>query len=150
MLYAPTRSIMRAGMDGSSPVTVVSGFYGAYGLTIDFKTSKLFWADVGGKVESSNFQGGDRRAVVQNQSGGPYGIAVANDRVYWGEYRGKKLKSSTTTGEDIIVLHSDTSNIRHITLVPNFYLPQNRTNHCAGHTCAKVCVLTAASFRCLD
>ena len=141
---------MRAGMDGSNPVTLVSASGDAYGIVIDFKASRLFWPDDDHhKIQSSDLTGGDRRTVVQLSTGMPHGIAYVKDRIYWGEYGSKKLQSSITAGDDITTLHTDSSGIRHLTIVPDFSLPRNRTNHCARHNCEKVCVLTAASYRCL-
>ena len=148
--YEPNLSIMRAGMDGSSPVTLVFASGDAYGIVIDFKASKLFWPDDDHhKIQSSNLAGGDRRTVIQLSTGMPHGIAYVKDRIYWGEYGSKKLQSSITAGDDITIVHTDSGSIRHLTVVPDFSLPRNRTNHCARHSCEKVCVLTAASFRCL-
>ena len=141
------------GMDGSNPVTVVSsyGLSDPFGITIDLKTSRLFWSDLSAnRIESSNFDGIDRHIVARVPSAGPYGIAVLNERIYWGELGGKKLQSTGITGEDTVTMYNATRGIRHVTLVPNFNLPQNRTNHCARHTCSRVCVLTAATFRCLN
>ena len=141
---------MRAGMDGSSPVTLVSASGDAYGIVIDFKASKLFWPDDDDhKIQSSNLAGGDRRTIVQRSNVSPHGIAYVKDRIYWGERDSKQLRSSTTAGDDITTLHTDSSSIMHVIVVPDFSLPRNRTNHCAKHSCEKVCVLTAASFRCL-
>ena len=148
--YKPNLSIMRAGMDGSSPVTLVSASGDAYGIVIDFKASKLFWPDDDHHIiQSSNLQGGDRLTIVQLSNVYPHGIAFAKDRIYWGESISKKLQSSTTAGDDITTLHTDSGGIRHLTVVPDFSLPRNRTNYCARHSCEKVCVLTATSFRCL-
>lgn len=59
-------------MDGSNPVTLATGLSRPCGITIEFKTSKLFWADNGAhKIESCNLQGGDRQTVVQLSSGEP-------------------------------------------------------------------------------
>ena len=143
-------SIMRAGMDGSDLVTVVVGIGKPRYITIDFATLRLFWVDtIADRIESSNLQGGSRRTVVQLSSGYLMGIAVVHDRIYWGDYERRTLQSSTATGENIVTLHSETEYIYHLTVVPDSDLPPNRTNHCVGHNCEKVCVLTATSFRCL-
>ena len=144
-------SIIRAGMDGSNPVTVITGLGNPHGIKIDLTTSKLFWTDYKtGRIESSNFQGGDRRTVVQLSSERTRGIAIADGRIYWGGERSYKLESSTMTGEDIVTLHTETESINQLAVVPDSSLLQNRTNDCEARRCEKVCVLTAASFRCLD
>ena len=139
------------GMDGTNPTVIADeGLGRAWGIAIDFKTSKLFWTDIwSSRIESSNFQGGKRRTILNNSIENPTGIAVADGRIYWGENDGQKLKSCTITGENVTTLYNGTVSIYGIALVPDVNLPQNRTNHCARHNCAKVCVLTASSYRCL-
>lgn len=148
-----SNSIKRAGMDGSNPVQILAtGSGDARGITTDFRTSKLFWANDGtNRVESSDLEGGYQRTVINANAGsGPYAIAATNDRIYWGECSSKKLKSSTTAGDDVITLHAGTSCIDALAIVPDLSLPQNRTNHCARNSCSKVCVLTTTSYRCMD
>ena len=107
-------------MDGSNSVTVVTGLSSPQGITIDFETSRLFWTDhAAHRIESSNLQGGDRHTVVHFSSEGPWGIAVGNGRLYWGELSSGKLRSSTVTGEDMI-LHSGTNGITYLTFNAQF------------------------------
>ena len=141
-----TDTIHHAGMDGSNPRTLVStGLDDPWGITIDFQTSKLFWVDFWiNKFETSNLQGGDRRKIASTVH--PTGICVANGRIFWGELLSGALKSFDG---NITTLYNGTHAIRGLTLVPDLNLPRNRTNHCEGHSCAKVCVLTPSSSRCL-
>ena len=157
MYYTSTKwpsRIARAGMDGSNPTALVKGRgLFPWGIAIDLKASKLFWAtNIENRIESSDLNGGDWQTVVNISSkADPTGVAVANDRIYWGEGRGKTLKSSTLDGQDVITLHTDTNRIWGVTAaVPYLNLPQSRKNHCEKHNCPHVCVLTPTqSFRCL-
>ena len=152
MYYTTTLgSIKEARMDGSNPKNLVTGLKKPWGITIDLKTSKLLWTDQSAKtIESSNLEGGDRRTIVKIASRGlPIGIAVSGDRIYWGEDSSKELRSSTIDGRDVQTLHNASSNVLGLTLKQSFNLPRNRSNHCAGHACAKVCVLTPTASRCL-
>ena len=151
MYYAAWGSINKIGMDGSNKTTLVTGqgLIQPWGVTIDFSTSKIFWADrLGHRIESSNLDG-DERTVVNSAENGPHGVAVLNGRIYWGEHRNKRLESSTIEGKDVITFLTEVDYIKDLTVVPDLSLPQNRTNHCAKQNCDKVCVLTAASYRCL-
>ena len=116
-------------MDGSNPTTLVTRLGWPWGITIDFKTSKLLWTDfMTYKIESSNFQGHERRTVVQLTSTFLKGITVGNDRIYWAEQSAissvHKLQSSTIDGKDVFALHSDTKRIYGLILVPDLSLPQ--------------------------
>ena len=140
-------SIRRAGLDGSNPVTIISGEAGDYwDIATDFNSSTLFWtARSAHTIESSDLNGGNRRTIVRLPANSyPRGIALANDRIYWAHSGDeKKLQSGTIHGNDVITLLTDTKTIHALTLVPDLSLPQDRTNHCARNSCLKVCVLTA-------
>ena len=153
MYYTGSGSIRRAGMDGSNTTTLVTDLSLPYGITIDFKSSRLFWAEFyANKIKSSDFQGGDQRTVaILPSKSEPTGVAVAGDKIYWGEFRTGKLQYSTIDGTNLMTLPADTfgDSIFGVTLVPALNRPQNRTNHCARHNCTRVCVLTPTSSRCL-
>ena len=127
---ASTGSIKRAGMDGSNVTTLVTGLTTPWGITIDFKTSRLLWTDnYEHTIESSDWQGADRRTVLSLPTFTyPIGIAVGNDRIYWSEQGSGFLQSSTMDGNDIIRLYWDTKFITGLTLVPDLNRPENRTN----------------------
>ena len=80
----------------------------------------------------------------------PWGIAVHRDRIYWSTAGSNKLESSTKTGSDIRLHHTDDNDMNRIAVVPNFNLTTGRTNHCEGHSCSNVCVLTATSYKCIQ
>ena len=140
-------------MDGSNPKNLVSAGSGfPWGITIDFKTSRLLWTDYNAEIiDGSNLEGGDRRTVLALSQGTyPSGIAVGNDKIYWGGLS-RKVQSCTMDGNNVTTLHTDTKVITGMTLIPDLNRPQqqHRANHCAGHSCSKVCVLTSTSSRCL-
>ena len=79
-------SIRRAGMDWSSPLTLVTGLNYPTGVTIDFPSRRLYWTEYyGGKIQSSDLDGRAVQVVLQLPSNsGPQGTAVLNDGIYWG------------------------------------------------------------------
>ena len=138
-------------MDGSNSAIIVSGIRLGFDIEIDFQTSRIYWSDgEAHTIDSSNWDGGDRESIVQSD-GVPYGVAVGGGRIYWGEFWGDKLMSSTITGDDIVALQNGSSHgITDIEIVSRHGFPHNRTNHCAGHSCPKLCVLTMNSSRCIS
>ena len=143
------KSIMRAGMDGSKPTTLVTELEWPYGITMDFETSQLFWTDFfGSKVESSDLRGADRKMITKTHIG-PSGITCTDGRLYWGEFDSKELQSSAINGDDQTTLYTDKKSIAGVIVVPDLNRPPNRTNPCGKNSCAGVCVLTATSSRCL-
>ena len=151
---SPLRSrIVKAGMNGSSPATVIPGLTDAYGIVINYESSRLYWADLGTlKIQSRSLQGGDVRMEVELHDNGPYGLAVLNDTVIWGNFHGFALQQHRSeAGAGIRTLYNGSRSIRHLTIVPPPYnLPTTRANDCAGQNCSKICVLATSSFSCVS
>ena len=141
-------------MDGSNPTTIVTGLSDAFGIVIDYETSRLYWADQGQgakKIQSSNLQGADKRVEVQLSTTAPYGLAVLNDTIIWSNGVGGALQQrGTESGAIVRSLYTGSNIIRHLTIVPPYNLPTNRINHCANQNCPKICLLTTSSFRCVS
>ena len=58
--------IKTAGMDGSNETKIAARSDYSEGITIDFKLSRIFWtATLTGEIQSSNFDGSDRRTIAQ-------------------------------------------------------------------------------------
>ena len=145
-------SIMSAGTDGSDGITLVSGLQTPCGIAIDFLERRIYWADRGtNRIQSCDTQGHGIRTVVQLLPGDyqPWGIALRNDTVYWGNYNVKAFQSGRKSGQDVRSVYNG-DYIRMLTIVPPSGLPTNRTNHCKGSRCSGICVLTTNSFRCLN
>ena len=140
-----------AGMDGANRTMIVTGLTEPDGIVIDFKSSRLYWADLQTpKIQSSTLQGDDLQTLA-HLTLGPYGIAVLYDRVYWsrGYYGYGDVQSSTKRGQDItIIVYTGRFEIRNLA-VPAYTPITDRPNHCENQNCSNVCVLAAKSFRCL-
>lgn len=143
-------SIATAGMDGTSPRTIVTGLTEPCGIVVDFSVSRLYWADwEAGKIQSSDLNGRDVRTLFPASQ--PYGIVVVGERIIWANKGNRELWSrSGREFKNASRLHTDNHYIRHLAVVPNFGLPNSRENHCDGQNCTRVCVLSALSFRCLN
>ena len=144
-------SIYRAGMDVSSPSSLVTGLSRPYHIAIDFQNSRLYWTCEGDStVQSSTMDGAEIRTIAKRSSASKtFGIGLSRGNLYWTNYGTRTLESSTMTGQDIQILHASESNLRRLTVVPRLDLPRNRSNDCAGLTCSKICVLSPSSFNCL-
>ena len=136
-----------ASMDGFGPSNIVIGLQDPRGIAIDFKMSRMYWAD---KMQSSNLDGSSVLTLADAGVTAPTGIALMGDAVFWGAYDNNQLRSSNKEGTDIRVLHTDTNYIRYLTVLSDFELPQNRTNRCEGRKCSSVGVLTIDSYECVN
>ena len=121
-------------MDGSNPVTLVRDAGVSRGIAIDSASRRLYWADLGDKICSSDLEGRDIQTIVQLTDGSyPHGITVLGNRIYWSTTGSNKLESSRKDGSEIRVHHTELfAGINHIVAVPGFNLPTGRTNPCEG------------------
>ena len=144
-------SISSAGMDGSSPLRLITGLGAPYGLTIDHSSQRLFWTDyTRNNIQSSDVDEQDVQLVLEFPSGSnPWGITVLKGRIYWVNDGNNMLQSATKDGQDVQTLYTETNGMRQIIIAPAVNQPTNRTNDCAGRSCSKLYVLAPASYRCL-
>ena len=149
---------MRAQMDGTNVITVLSGLGQPVGITIDLDESRLLWSEYGSqKIGSSAMDGSDIFVVADNETetgdGGlsvrhPWGIAVHNDYVYWGNSDLQSLhRCSKWVGNAETVLTGQ-GYIKPLTTNKwNFHI--TRPNDCEGKNFGGICVLTTKSYRCV-
>ena len=143
--------VVRAEMDGSNRVAIVSGLVYPLAIALDFQAARLYWVDYSAyKIQSSSVDGSDLRTVIDFSSDARLiGIAVFNHRIYWSN--SLSLQSGNMDGQEIRTLYTGDFELLSLAIEPNkAERPTNRTNHCKDQKCDDgVCVLTATSFRCL-
>ncbi|XP_070199995.1 low-density lipoprotein receptor-related protein 4-like isoform X2 [Littorina saxatilis] len=85
--------IERAGMDGKDRVVLISrNLTWPNGLAIDYKRSRLYWIDAKHKViESSNFEGRERRTVIRQDLQHPFGLTIFQDTMYWSDWQTQSI-----------------------------------------------------------
>lgn len=140
--------ILKAGMDGSEPTSLVRGSGDADGIDIDLQSKRIYWAEFyNNRIGSSNLHGGDMFTVALNTSG-PYGIAIVGERVWWGHPWSGVVQSVSKSGSGIRTEFTAQYNTRQF-VVPNWEPLTTRQNHCDQQICLGICVLSPNSFRCL-
>ena len=72
-------------MDGEAKTVLQSTSLTApYGLTLDYDSQTLYWADYNlNKIEKSNADGSNRQLVATSLISRPYSITFYNERLYW-------------------------------------------------------------------
>ena len=121
---------------------------GANGIAIDFESRELYWAEYyDNRIRSSNLEGG---AVVKTaQTTGPYGIAVAGQRIYWGGLNSGVVESKSKSGKETpIQVASDADS--NVFMAPNWIPPKSRRNDCEQQNCRGLCVLSRTSYTCVE
>ncbi|XP_005110515.1 low-density lipoprotein receptor-related protein 6 isoform X2 [Aplysia californica] len=88
--WGETPKIEKAGMDGNEEtrsVIVSKNIHWPNGLTIDYAESKIYWADAKlSLIHSCDFDGGNRRPVVEGSLPHPFALTVSGDSLYWTDW----------------------------------------------------------------
>ena len=95
--------IERAGLDGSHRITLVnSAIVWPNGITIDYRSRKIYWADAKhDKIEVMNLDGSKRRVVLDEKLPHIFGLTVLRGRLYWTDWQRRAIESvNKRTGSD--------------------------------------------------
>ena len=150
---------MRAQMDGREVVQVLSGLDHPVGITIDVDDSRLLWSEYGAhKICFSALNGTEIHVLASRETdthnGGPavrypWGIALHNDYVYWGNFHDSTLqRCSKWGGSEVETLLRGQGHVQQLTTT-KWNFPRTRPNDCEGQICSHICVLTRSSHRCV-
>jgi len=145
--------IQRVGMDGTHPETIVSdNLHWPNGITVDGVMERIYWSDAKHDLlESSKFDGSDRRQTEVTVIKHPFSLAVFEDRLFWSDWDLKKVQScNKVTGQDREYLFNDTKiepfgiHVYHPVLEPA------QINPCQNQPCSHLCLLAhgGATFTC--
>ncbi|KAK7490751.1 hypothetical protein BaRGS_00017980, partial [Batillaria attramentaria] len=104
--------IERAGMDGdqdSREVIVNDNIFWPNGLTIDYKDSKIYWADAKlHYIHSCDFDGSNRRVIVEGGLPHPFALTVFEDNLYWTDWQTRSIHTCNKhTAAETMVVHED-------------------------------------------
>ena len=146
-------------MDGSNPAQIVSGLDHAYGIAVDLKEWRVYWAahEWGGddcQLQSSDLQGGNIKNIVvrtnwNRAAACGIGIGFLGDRLCVSYHNGT-LESFTKSGQDPQVLYEGYKNLQFLATVPTLSPTlSRRTNDCQNVYCLNLCVLTPIPSKCL-
>jgi hypothetical protein len=101
-------TIGRVNLDGSNQQTIISDLDKPWGIAIDLRGQKLYWADINlGKIQRANFDGSQVEDVIIGLSGpreiefNPY-----ERKIYWVENGLGQIKCADLDGNDVEVLVS--------------------------------------------
>ncbi|XP_055910482.1 low-density lipoprotein receptor-related protein 4 [Eupeodes corollae] len=94
--WGPNPKIEFAYMDGSQrKVIITKGVTWPNGLTIDYPSRKLYWADAKQHaIESSNFDGSDRVKILSSHLPHPFALTIFEDTMYWTDWNTKTVSAA--------------------------------------------------------
>ncbi|XP_053950646.1 low-density lipoprotein receptor-related protein 4 [Anastrepha ludens] len=108
--WGPNPKIERAYMDGSQRQVIISnGVTWPNGLTIDYPSRKLYWADAKQHaIESSNFDGTERVKILSTHLPHPFALTIFEDTMYWTDWNTKTVSAANKiTGKGFRSVHEN-------------------------------------------
>ncbi|RWS07607.1 low-density lipoprotein receptor-related protein 4-like protein [Dinothrombium tinctorium] len=142
--------IEKAFIDGTGRIAIVnSSLFWPNGLTIDYPSNRIYWVDAKHHViESSNFDGTDRKSVIEGNLPHPFAVTVFEDNIYWTDWHTKSIHSAIKlTGEDARIVHGKLHFPMDIMILHPLRQPEV-VDRCAGNTCSHICLANNVSYRC--
>ncbi|XP_062576146.1 low-density lipoprotein receptor-related protein 4-like isoform X3 [Saccostrea cucullata] len=144
--------IERSYMDGSGRAVIANtSLFWPNGLTLDYTTDKLYWADAKHHViECSNLDGSSRRTVINSGLPHPFALTLFEDELYWTDWHTKSInKANKFTGNDVETVH----NRLHFPMDIHSFHPQRQPespNRCGqiNGGCSHLCLPSAVGFTC--
>lgn len=108
--WGPNPKIERAFMDGSERRTIVAnGVTWPNGLTIDYPSRKLYWADARQHaIECANFDGSGRAKILSTHLPHPFAMTIFEDTMFWTDWNTKTVSSANKiTGKGFRSVHEN-------------------------------------------
>ena len=140
-------------MDGSNRLDLfLQNIHWPNGLTIDYTTDRIYWADAKRRViESASIDGLDQKRIVTRGLHHPFAITVFEDAVYWTDWHFKSISlANKNTGRGYKTIHS----ALHFPMDLHSYHPQRQPdfpNHCGDNNgkCSHMCLPTRKGYSCV-
>ena len=100
--------IERISMDGDNSTRLAlhsTNLVWPDGLTIDYTTQILYWADASlDKIESSNVDGSNRALLTTNLILHPFGITYHNGYLYWSDWQTDQISMTHVSAPDNVTV----------------------------------------------
>lgn len=151
--WGPNPKIERAEMDGTNRMSIVTeSVFWPNGLTLDYTSNQLYWADAKHNViETAYFDGSNRKKVISKGLPHPFAITIFEDAIFWTDWHTKSISTANkATGAGLRTLHSQL----HFPMDIHSYHPQRQpkyTNRCGKNKggCAHMCLPNRKSYTCV-
>lgn len=153
--WGPVPKIERADMDGSNRRNLINeSVFWPNGLTLDYTTERMYWADAKHNViETSLYDGTDRRKVINKGLPHPFALTIFEDAIYWTDWHTKSIATANkATGAGLRNIHTNL----HFPMDIHSYHPQRQPgfkNHCNETTenggCSHMCLPNSKSYSCV-
>ncbi|KAL4225514.1 Low-density lipoprotein receptor-related protein 4 [Mactra antiquata] len=150
--WGSTPKIERSSMDGQSRLVIANtSLFWPNGLTLDYAAEKLYWADAKHHViECSNYDGTQRRTVINQGLPHPFALTLFEDELYWTDWHTKSInKANKFTGNDVETVRNRLHFPMDIHIFHHERQPEavNRCNDDRGG-CSHLCLPSTVSYKC--
>uniref|UniRef100_A0A8D8WXU2 Low-density lipoprotein receptor-related protein 6 n=2 Tax=Cacopsylla melanoneura TaxID=428564 RepID=A0A8D8WXU2_9HEMI len=135
--------IERSMLSGGERVVLVKEKLGwPNGVTLDVENEKLYWCDAKtDKIEMIDFDGGNRRELINENLPHVFGISLLGDYVYWTDWQRRSIdRVNKVTGNDREIIIEPLANIMGLKGIGHSV--PNVTNPCAAPhngNCSHLC-----------
>lgn len=154
MFIADSKQILRANMDGTSTIPVISeAAYNVVGITVDIAAKRIYWCNsLLEYIETADYNGAKRHMILRSlQLPAPVRLAVFENRVYWSDVTKQALLSmDKTEGEYSIKTLFKIRDTKAVKILhPLVQMARNVKNPCGNNNggCQHMCIVTAAGGR---
>lgn len=151
--WGPSPKIERAEMDGRNRKVVVNeSVFWPNGLTLDYTTNRMYWADAKHNViETALLDGKDRKKVISKGLPHPFALTIFEDAIFWTDWHTKSISTANkVTGTGMKTIHSNL----HFPMDIHSFHPQRQPsyrNRCGSNNggCSHMCLPNRKSYTCV-
>ncbi|XP_074041420.1 LDL receptor related protein 4 isoform X2 [Leptinotarsa decemlineata] len=151
--WGPNPKIERSEMDGFNRRSIITeSVFWPNGLTIDYTSNQVYWADAKHNViETSMLDGTNRKKVISKGLPHPFALTIFEDAIFWTDWHTKSISTANkATGAGLHTIHSRL----HFPMDIHTYHPQRQPkyrNRCGPTNggCAHMCLPNAKTFTCM-
>ncbi|KAJ8982651.1 hypothetical protein NQ317_019052 [Molorchus minor] len=151
--WGPNPKIERSEMDGRNRMNIITeSVFWPNGLTIDYTTNQLYWADAKHNViETSRLDGSGRKKVLSKGLPHPFALTIFEDAIFWTDWHTRSISTANkATGAGFRTIHSQL----YFPMDIHSYHPQRQPkyrNRCGKNKggCEHMCLPNKQSYTCV-
>ncbi|XP_055372745.1 prolow-density lipoprotein receptor-related protein 1 [Condylostylus longicornis] len=147
LFYLGEDQIVRTGLDGSQPFSLVNQTKGATNLVLDIENQKVYWCEKlfgGNKIMRVDYDGNLKTLMLNHSYGEPVALGLIDDQIYWADNipSGGSIKMVSINNLSYYesIATSDGNPLKDLKIFSNRI--QNGTNFCAENNggCQQLCL----------
>ena len=146
------KTVQRASLDGKNIKTLInSSLNFVNGITINFDNDRIYWVDAHyDKIESSTFEGLDRKQIAVQGVRHPFGITIFKNEIYWTDWATFSIHKASIDGSNQQVVKSGLRGIMDVCVFDRSRQPAAKKNGCGVNNggCPELCFWNGTATHC--